>query len=64
MTDRHDIALADKNVRLAELQADAARQELCGSQHDEQPAFVQLQLRALMRGQGIFDGQIVQAESL
>ena len=60
--DRHDVAVADEDVGLAELEADAARQELRRPQDDEERSFVVLELGALVGAKRVLDGQVVQAE--
>ncbi len=62
MSDRHDVAVADKHVGLAELQPDAARKQLRRSQDDEERAFVELELGTLVRAERVFDGEVVQME--
>ena len=58
MAHRHDIALADEDVRLAE--GDLAVDHLRGARDDEQRVAILLDLGILMRLAGILDGELMQ----
>ncbi len=60
--DGDDEVRPDEYVQLAELHLLRGVEVAGGSQHDEQGVAVALELRALMAGQRILDGQLVQAE--
>src|SRR5262249_39750760 len=61
---RYDVASADKNMGLAEMETlpGIGWRQLYGADHDEQRIGVTLDLRALMRLTGVLDRKIVQVE--
>ena len=56
MADRHDIAAADEQMRLAE--GDPTVDHLRGARDDEERVAILLELGMLMRLAGILDGQV------
>src|SRR5262245_19733874 len=61
MSDRNHESLADKYVRLAKFEA-LLGSEMGRSEDDEQRFLVLFELGTLMRGQGVFDREIVKTE--
>jgi hypothetical protein len=62
VTHRHEIAIADEDMGLAE--GDAALGQLCGPRHDEQGLAILLDLRPLMGVVGVLNREIMQVELL
>ena len=60
MAHRHDVALADEDVRLAE--RDRAVDHLRGAGDDEQRVAILLDLGILVRLAGVLDGELVQVQ--
>ena len=60
MAHAHDIAGADKNMRLAE--GDAALNHLRGARDDENAVFIFFELRKLMRLERVLDREMMQRE--
>ena len=62
MPDRHHIPSSDEDVCLAELDVARVADELRRSEDDEERLSILFELRTLVRGQRVFDGQIVEPE--